>query len=202
MNIHSTGNKISDFLPMSCKQRRNAIRANDAWVRIFESWNSFIQKETGMTLNELLDIAIDHEIDSWKLYEQLQAIVADDQARTFLKGLVKEEKTHEDLLYTVRHMEIYDGTVQIDASKVQQSVAGSHAASKEITGDSSINDVLELALQREHRAQTIFVQLAATPDLHAELKQLFEKLAIEEVTHHQNIQKKFAIQTGEMGYEM
>ncbi len=155
-----------------------------------------------MTINDLLTTAINHEVSSQKLYAELQAVVGDPAAVAFLGELVEEEKHHEELLLNVRDLELYDGSIAVSDAIVAQEVEASHGtAPVAVTADSSIEDVLELALRREHRAQQLFLRLAAT-DVHPELKELFEKLAVEEMQHHHQIQKKFAMHTGTMGYEM
>jgi rubrerythrin len=154
-----------------------------------------------MTINDLLDTAIRHEVSSQQLYTHLRDVVQDAETKAFLGDLIREETTHEALLLTVKDMEIYDGGIALEDQVVAAEVLASHGTAADITPESTIEDVLLLALSREHRAQQLFLRLAGA-DVHAELKELFEKLAEEEMNHHHAIEKKFAIHTGQMGFEM
>ena len=154
-----------------------------------------------MTLNDLLDIAIQQEVNSQKLYAELLGIVADKDARTFLSGLVEEEKRHEATLLMVKEMELYDGTLTVNEAVMNYSIPATHTARTSIERASTIEDVLAMALEREFRAHRIFTALASAVG-HPELKQLFSSLAEEENQHHASIRKRFDIQQGELGFEM
>lgn len=154
-----------------------------------------------MTINDLLDIAIHHEVSSQNLYNHLRGVVKDVQAREFLSELYEEEKTHEQLLTMVKEMEVYDGTLSFPDASLPEAVQSSHDT-QDIPGvEATLEQILELALQREHRAIEIFRHLAAHAG-NEELQTLFLNLEKEEENHHYNIQKKFAIRDGSLGFEM
>ncbi len=154
-----------------------------------------------MTLNDMLDMAIRNEIASQKLYGDFLAVMQDPEAKTFLAELVREEKLHEEILTNVKEMEMYDGSVEIENPEMLREAAESHKSAKRITASSSIQEVLDVALEREDFAQRLFRRLSQA-SAHPELKQIFDRLAVEEMTHHERIQKKYAAQKGELGFEM
>ena len=47
------------------------------------------------TLKELLELAIEQEVNSQKLYARGREIAKDDEVKTFFSRLVKEEENHE-----------------------------------------------------------------------------------------------------------
>lgn len=154
------------------------------------------------TLDDLLDAAIHHEQLSQAMYRDAAAIVTDPEARLFLRSLVEEEEGHERMLLQMKKMEIYDGSIPLEDPSILDAGRGSHGASSpsELAPGASIDQVIDLALAREHRARSLFERLAATAR-HEDLKQLFVNLAAEEDSHHRDIEKRFRAQRGLMGDE-
>lgn len=153
-----------------------------------------------MTLDDLLDIAIEHEVSSQQLYASMMEKAPDAETKAFLKQLVDEEKTHEDLLLTMKEMEIYDGSIEIEDDSLIKGVKVSHNTENVPTPE-TMQQVLELSLTRETKARNLFLTLAQNCK-NDELKLMFDNLAEEELNHHHNIEKKYAMQTGTMGFEM
>jgi len=153
-----------------------------------------------MTIDDLLDIAIQHEIASQQLYAEMHERADDPETRAFLKQLVDEETRHEALLRTMKDMEIYDGDIAVTDETLIRGVGASHSTAV-VPPPEHIEAVLELSLTRETRARNLFLALAASTE-HPELRLMFENLAAEELNHHHSIEKKYAMQKGEMGFEM
>lgn len=153
------------------------------------------------TLNDLLEVAIDHEISSQNMYQAAYNIVSDSQAKLFLRELIDEEKGHQTMLESIKEMEIYDGSIILDDASIIESGKSSHKTDDDISTENTIDDILNIALKREYRAKSIFEKMASTT-MNDELKGIFMKLAEEEDIHHKNISKKFNMQKGELGYEM
>ncbi len=154
----------------------------------------------GHTLDDLLDVAIEHEISSQRLYERALERAADGPARAFLRGLIAEEQGHERTLRELKAMEIYDGTVPVENEGLLAGPATSHGAS-EVPEGADFEAILDFALAREHRARMLF-ESAARAARHPELRALFEGLAGEEAQHHRDIEARFRRQQGSMGDEM
>lgn len=152
------------------------------------------------TVNDLLEIAIQHEISSQNFYQEALGKTSDPKVRHFLESLIEEEKGHERVLISIRAMEIYDGSVMIEDEMLR--IAGESHTVKipELSSEPGLDEIYEIALKRETRAYNIFKQLteAVSDD---ELKTLFTNLADEEKGHHKNIDRAYHTQTGQMGYE-
>jgi rubrerythrin len=152
------------------------------------------------TLNDLLEIAIGHEISSQKFYRDALKNTDDPEVQYFLKKLIEEEVGHEKLLRSIVEMKIYDGGVKVD-SKAAEAAGHSHDTDiQELTAEPSLDEVYEIALKRETMAINLFTRMAKTTD-EPELRTLFTRLAEEEQMHHKNIDRKYQINRGEMGFE-
>ena len=159
------------------------------------------ERYTTMTIRELLEIAIQHEIGSQELYRNLKTIVTDRETLAYVDDLVREEENHETILRSIIDNNLYDMHSVIEDQDVADAVRSSHSVIVRITENAKMEDVMQLALQREHRARMLFEQLSEHA-VDEEQRLLFIKLAEEESTHQDVIEKRFAIRTGSMGYEM
>ncbi len=154
------------------------------------------------TLRDLLDVAIQQEINSQDLYRKGLKVIKDPESQKFLKELVKEEEEHEKMLYNIKETGLYDLDVVVKDDTIFQSGESSHDVQDEpFKEDWTIEEILNLALKREYRANQIFVA-ASKAAKDTELITLFKNLAEEEVNHHKNIEKKYKIQTGSFGPEI
>lgn len=152
------------------------------------------------TVNDLLEIAIQHEISSQQFYQDALEQTSDEKVRHFLKSLIEEEQGHERILINIKAMDIYDGSVTVDEDALH--IAGeSHTVDiPELSREPKLEEIYEIALKRETKAYNIFRQLTDAVD-DDELKTLFSNLAEEEMNHHKNIDQKYNAQTGQMGHE-
>ncbi|HGY55471.1 MAG TPA: hypothetical protein ENK44_07220 [Caldithrix abyssi] len=154
------------------------------------------------TLRDLLDIAIQQEIDSQKLYRYGMEIVSDEKAREFLKQLAEEEVRHENTLINIKETELYDLDVAVEDEAVFQNTLDSHGENVvELDKKLTVEDILEIALKREFAAGNVFAA-AAKAARDEELITLFENLAKEEDIHHQRVEKEYRLLTGQMGEEL
>ena len=154
------------------------------------------------TLKDLLEIGIAQELASQELYRNGLTVVKDDDSRSFLEELVKEEEQHEKLLYNIKETGIYNLDAVVEDESLWHKSRDSHAADDRPFDESwTIEDVLTLALKREYRAQKIF-ETAALATTDEELKELFTNLAQEEINHHKNIERRYKLKKGTLGDEM
>ena len=152
------------------------------------------------TLGDLLEIAIQHEISSQNFYRDSLEKTRDLKVQNFLKALIEEEEGHERILLNIKEMEIYDDSVPVDAGLLKDAEQSHNIEIPELSVEPKLEEIYEIALRRETKAYNIFKQMATTVS-NDELKELFENLAEEEMTHHKNIDNKYHAQTGQMGYE-
>ena len=154
------------------------------------------------TLKDLLDIGIAQERASQELYRNGLTVVKDEDSRSFLEELVKEEEQHEKVLYNIKETEIYNLDVLVDDESLWQKSKDSHLTDDRPFNSSwTIEDVLTLALKREYRAQKIY-ETAALSTTDEDLKELFTNLAQEEINHHKNIERRHKLKKGTLGNEM
>jgi len=153
------------------------------------------------TLRELLDYAIQQEIDSQVLYRRGAEKVTDDKTRQFLRKLEKEEVEHEKMLFNIRETGMYDlGSIFTDRRLIE--LAGhSHGSNTfEFNESWTIDNILNIALKREFAAKTVY-EVAAESAQDQELKTLFSNLAETEAIHHRDVEKYYKMHTGVMGEE-
>jgi len=154
------------------------------------------------TLRDLLDIAIQQEVDSQKLYRFGLEIVKDKKAQEFLKQLAEEEVRHENLLINIKETELYDLDIPVEDESVFENTMESHGENRpDLDENLTIEDILEIALKREFAAGNVFTA-AAKAAKDQELITLFENLAKEEEIHHQRVEKEYRLLTGRMGEEL
>ena len=152
------------------------------------------------TLNDLMDIAIQEEIRSQKLYLDAKAKTTDKQICDFFSSLAKQEKTHEKVLKSVKEMEIFDGSITIDAEVLKRTELSHSITDESLIQDQTLDEIFQIALKREKKAYTLYDEMAES-SRNEEVKLLFNNLANEERIHHKNIEKTYMAQSGQMGYE-
>ena len=152
------------------------------------------------TVDDLLEIAIQHEISSQQFYQDALEKTSDKKVRNFLESLIEEEKGHERILINIKEMEIYDGSLPIDEDMVRVASESHTIDIPELSSEPELEEIYEIALKRETRAYNIFQQLTKSVS-DEELKTLFKNLADEEMNHHQNIDREYHLQSGQMGHE-
>jgi rubrerythrin len=138
-----------------------------------------------ITLNSVLDIAINKEIEAQELYLDLSKKVVEQSAINMFLELSKVEKKHESMLRDYASGKLQEGALKGDdvidykiAEKLEQ---------PPIEPDMSLADVLLLAANREKASNEFYVRLAA---IHppGEIKKLLEELASQELGHKHRIE--------------
>ncbi len=146
------------------------------------------------TLKELLDIAIQGEVNSQKLYQRGVDTAETDEIKRFFEQLVKEETKHENLLFNIRETELYDLDIPVDDPEMFDAARSSHGNA---TFDESWNteEILAAAMKREYTAMTRYKKAAESTD-NEELITLFTNLSAEESNHHKTIEKRYNMLKG------
>jgi rubrerythrin len=152
-------------------------------------------------LDDLLELAIQHEISSQQFYQQSIDKTSDRKVKNFLKSLVEEEKSHEEILKNIREMEMYKGSIPVDEKMIIAAEQSHNLPIPELTKGASLEEIYEIALRRETKAHQLFQQLARVTE-NEDLKELFINLAEEELNHHKSIEKGYRVQTGQFGPEI
>ncbi len=143
-----------------------------------------------MTFDDVLMIAITHEVRSQGLYRHLRNIVTIPEVQAYLQRLEEEERDHERRLYAFRGSADYNGASEVGLPHVGDEVLHSHAVYVTLDKGATREDVLKLAMQREERAVMLFQRLSAL-STDARTRAFFDELAEEEVGHQETVQKLF-----------
>ena len=138
-------------------------------------------------VKEIVERAIKFEEDSYKLYTSASRRVKDPGARAGLADLAGEEKKHKAKLEGMLAGNL-DWTVSVGRrANVKDLEIGGPLEAKPITEQSSLQDVLAVAIKREEATGAFYSQMAALVDP-GPAKELFEMLAKEEARHKQYVE--------------
>ena len=143
------------------------------------------------TLKDILDAAIQGEINAQKLYQRGVDIAQNDEIKKFFEQLVKEEMNHENILFNLKATEVYNLDVAVTDPDLLEDIRNSHGNTNAAFDESwNMTQVLETALKREYAAMNRY-RKAAEASTDEELTSLFNNLSIEEASHHKRIEKQF-----------
>ena len=146
------------------------------------------------TLKELLDIAIQGEVNSQKLYQRGVDTAETDEIKRFFEQLVKEETKHENLLFNIRETELYDLDIPVDDPEMFDAARSSHGNAA-FDENWNTEEILAAAMKREYTAMTRYKKAAESTD-NEELITLFTNLSAEESNHHKTIEKRYNMLKG------
>jgi len=137
------------------------------------------------TLNEILEKAIQKEIGSRLLYDNLSQKMKDQVAKDAFQELARQEQVHQNLLEQYQKGELKTGTLSREQA-VDYKIA-EHLDQPEISPDMQLKDVFLLAANREMHSHELYLALAG---LHSpgEAKRMFEELASQELEHKQRVE--------------
>jgi rubrerythrin len=140
---------------------------------------------TRLTVQSVLEKAIEKEIEAQHLYQDLSRKVTDNAAKDALSRLSREEKGHEELLRKYLRGEIGDGGLKKD-SVLDYKIAD-YLDQPAITPDMALKDIFLLAANREKASHDFYVSLAA---VHPQggVKRLLEQLAAQELAHKRKVE--------------
>ena len=140
------------------------------------------------TLREILDQAIQNEDEANRFYAEAANTVKDPSAKELLNEFAAIELKHKTVL------ENFDlGTVDEEHHTVKEAHdyhIGDYLLDKEITPDSSIQDIMIHAMKREQKAYQFFKDMAKVVSS-IEVRNLFEDLAAEELDHKGKIETEY-----------
>ena len=138
-----------------------------------------------LTIEEILEKAIEKEIEAQELYSCLQETIENEAARNILKQLTKVEKKHEELLGRYQQGELGEGA--LEAGHVLDYRIAEHLEQPEISPGMKLDEVLLLAANRERASYEFYVMLAGVHPM-GPVKTLLEDLASQELEHKQKVE--------------
>tara|TARA_B100000959_G_C14714690_1_gene514355 strand:- start:26 stop:484 length:459 start_codon:yes stop_codon:yes gene_type:complete len=139
-------------------------------------------------LSEIMDMAIQFETDASEFYATAADIAKDAAAKTMLKEFAAIELKHKQKL------ESFDLS---DVAHEHHIVAKTHdlhvsdyLVDKEITPDSTSQDIMVHAMKREQKAYEFYARMLKSVTSE-EVRNLFEELAEEELEHKEKIEVEY-----------
>jgi rubrerythrin len=141
-----------------------------------------------ITVRELIDLAIEFEIESAEFYRNMQKKAEDENVLEILKLLEKQEMSHEKIL---REYEIGPPPHAILQFGPSFSLAMPGAPSQGI----DIFELLDIALERETKAAKIYGNSAAM--VKGDLRKILEGLATFEREHEERVKSLKRYMTSE-----
>ncbi|MCF7975990.1 MAG: ferritin family protein [Phycisphaerae bacterium] len=139
------------------------------------------------TFDQVVDYAIDREIQARLFYLHLAHLSEDPELRALLEVFANEELAHQKKLAKVkqRQFKMLDG----DMPAFDLGIAD---AAPEVAPypDMSVSEALVLAMNKEKTAYRLYLELSQGTD-NPELKTLFEGLANEEANHKVRMEIEF-----------
>ena len=144
---------------------------------------------TRLTVQSVLEKAIEKEIEAQHLYRDLSQKMTDAAAKDAFGQLSREEKSHEELLRKYLRGEIGVGGLKKD-SVLDYKIA-EYLDQPEITPDMALKDTFLLAANRERASHEFYTRLAA---VHPQggVKKLLEQLAAQELEHKRKVEFLYA----------
>lgn len=142
-------------------------------------------EETEMTLEKVLRKAVQKEIASWLLYNDLSRRMSQEVARDAFKQLAQQEKSHQNRLEQYLRGEIKEGALG-GGQAVDYKIA-EYLEQPKIYPDMALKDIFLLAANREKASHELYLGLAGIhPE--GEVRRLFEELAAQELEHKQRLE--------------
>lgn len=151
----------------------------------YEGKTGGVAMAKGFTINRILEIAIQKEIESQHLYTELSQKVTNDAAKDALRQLTQQEQRHQNILEQYRQGELKAGVLS-QGQVIDRKIA-EHFDQPEVSPDMQLKDLFLLAANREMHSHRLYLALAS---LHppGEVKRLLEELASQELQHKQKVE--------------
>jgi|Wag4MinimDraft_13_1082653.scaffolds.fasta_scaffold01335_5 rubrerythrin len=141
-----------------------------------------------ITIKKALEDAKEKEDLAYEFYKKLENVVSDLGAKSIIRELAEEEVKHKELIDEV----IKTGKISeigLNTKCYYTDLGISKIVLPEvITEDLSVQDVLRIAMKHEDNSR-IFYEKMAERFKGEEAEELFQKLAVEESCHRNNIQE-------------
>jgi len=131
------------------------------------------------TINDILDFAIEQEQQAVDFYNELATNARSKDMKEIFEDFAREEMAHKAKLVNIKKT----GLFPADTDKVQDlKIADYIVTSKKTNAEMTYEDALVLAMKKEKSAFKLYSRLAERAP-NAEVKELFQALALEESKH-------------------
>jgi len=141
-----------------------------------------------LTVGEVLERAIQREIESQDLYSELSRKMTDDAAKTAFRQLYRQEKGHQKRLEQYQRGKLGSGTLSY--GRVVDYKIAEYLDQPALPPDMKLKDAFLLAANREKASHTFYVSFAAIHPA-GQVRRLLEDLAAQELEHKQRVEFLF-----------
>ena len=129
------------------------------------------------SIDEVLEFAIDREIEANQLYKDLAKMVKNKAMRKVFVNFAKEELGHKAKLEAMKKSQVTVTTEKVADLKIADSLIN-----VEPTADMDYRDAIALAIQKENASFCLYTDLADIVE-NSEQREIFLSLAHEEAKH-------------------
>jgi rubrerythrin len=143
---------------------------------------------TPNTLKEILDTATKKETEAYEFYSEAVNIVKEPSAKVLLKEFADIELKHKNILENFDLNEVDEEHHTI--KHPHDLHLSQYLVDKEITEESTIQEIMIHAMKREQSAYEFYNDMAKVVTS-IEVKNLFEDLAAEELDHKGRIETEY-----------
>ncbi len=140
------------------------------------------------TLKEILDTATKKETEAYEFYSEAVNIVKEPSAKVLLKEFADIELKHKNILENFDLNEVDEEHHTI--KHPHDLHLSQYLVDKEITEESTIQEIMIHAMKREQSAYEFYNDMAKVVTS-IEVKNLFEDLAAEELDHKGRIETEY-----------
>jgi len=151
------------------------IKMDKAEIKKVAGWDYDVKKFD--TADEVLDFAIDREIDAQSFYMRLSKMVKDPKLEKTLIDLAAEELDHETKLQAVRVGKAALGDEEVGSLDIVD-----YTKDVEPSPEMSYNDLLVIGMKKEETSRRLYTNLASIATKQ-DLRDTFLLLAKEEAQH-------------------
>ena len=137
-----------------------------------------------LTISDVLDKAIQKEIESQNLYTSLSQRMSDQAAKDAFISLFHEEQRHQSILEQYQRGEIKG---VLNKEQVIDYKIAEHLEQPEVNSDMELKDIFLLAANREKASHQLYLTLVEVHPA-GQARELLEELALQELRHKQRVE--------------
>ena len=137
-------------------------------------------------LEDVLDFAINNEIEAAAFYTDLAEKVKNRHTQVLFRDFAKEEKRHQKILENIKA----GGQLKPATQTIPDLKIGDYLVEVDSGGDLDYQGALILAMKREKAAFKLYTDLANASGS-AEMKEIFASLAQEEAKHKLSFETEY-----------
>ena len=138
-----------------------------------------------LTVQRILEKAIQKEVESQHLYRDLSQKMTDEATKDAFRQLSQEEQEHENLLRKYLRGELREGALKRE--QVLDYKIAEYLEQPEISPGMKLKDVFLLAANREKASHEFYLSLAGVHPP-GQVKRLLNQLASQELGHKQKVE--------------